>query len=127
MFRFASCLAVLAMLVVLVVLVVLVGVGEVWAVATPGTGIMLFDEPTDTISVSGQTVIGTASTYEARVLFTDTYVGYGSAFQEWTRNEEGKMFQVGPNALYGKNFDINSSLQATPSLTTCRSSPGASC
>ncbi len=92
MYRFASCL------------VVLVGVGQVWAVA----GTMLFDEHSDTIKVAGQTVIGTAATYEARIMFTDAYAGVGYIFHEWEQAAEDKQLYAGPTYIKGYSYGVNS-------------------
>ncbi len=70
-------------------------------------GAILFDQSTDTISVPGQTVVGTTSTYEARILFTPTYNGYGSAFNEWADGLEDKKFDVGPSSFDGLNVPVN--------------------
>lgn len=67
-------------------------------------GVVLFDQPTDTISVSGQTVIGTASTYEAQILFTGDHNGSGSVFSEWQWGAEDKTLGAGPDLLSGYNY-----------------------
>ena len=96
--RMTSCLAVLVML---------IGVGQVWAGPLPGTGVMLFDEATDTIQVSGQTVLGTAATYEAQIMFTDAYSGKGHVFNEWKRAGEDKNLLAGPSFIRGFSYNIN--------------------
>ena len=83
--------------------VVLGGAGPISA----ATGVLLFDETTDTISVAGETPIGSAVTYEARIRFTDTYAGQGSLYNEWKFLDEDKQFNVGPAMLAGFNFRIN--------------------
>ncbi|WP_174484032.1 hypothetical protein [methanotrophic endosymbiont of Bathymodiolus puteoserpentis (Logatchev)] len=51
---------------------------------------ILFDEPTDTISIAGQTSVDTSMTIEARVFFTNEYNGEGTLFREWTNGLEDK-------------------------------------
>ncbi len=89
----------------LAVLVVLVGAGQVWAVA--GTGIMLFDEESDQIFVSGQTVIGTAATYEARIKFTDAYCNEGRVYIEGKQGAEDKHLVVGPTYIEGHSYRVS--------------------
>ena len=88
-------------------LLMLVGVGRAEAASIPGTGVMLFDESTDTIQVSGQTVLGTAATYEARIMFTDFYSGEGHVFNEWKRAGEDKNLWAGPSFIRGFSYNIN--------------------
>jgi hypothetical protein len=62
-----------------------------------------FDEATDTIQVSGQTTIGTTSTYEAVVSFP-TSGASGRVFNEWTNFQEDKLLEVGLSYIFGFNF-----------------------
>lgn len=66
----------------------------------------LFDQTTDTIRVDGQTIIGTASTYEAVVIFTTEFNGNGSLFNEWQAASEDKALYVGPTSNGGYNYPI---------------------
>jgi len=60
-------------------------------------GYALFDAPTDTISVSGNSVIGTAATIEARVNIANVDSTYGNIFGEWSSGREDKYLLIGPN------------------------------
>ncbi len=62
-----------------------------------------FGESTDTIQVSGQTVIGTTSTYEAVISFP-TSGASGLLFNEWTWGEEDKMLGAGFSDITGYNY-----------------------
>jgi hypothetical protein len=67
-------------------------------------GVALFGRPSDTIEVSGQTVFGTASTYEAVILFPSALSGTGRVFNEWQDFVEDKFFAVAPGpsgAIHG--------------------------
>jgi len=64
----------------------------------------LFDQKSDTISLAGQTNLGSSVTYEAQILFSGTYQGEGNIFNEWTNAAEDKMFRMGPNRLLGFSF-----------------------
>jgi hypothetical protein len=74
-------------------------------------GVAFFEDLTDTIEVSGQTVFGTAATYEAIVLWPSAHGGGGSTlFNEWQNFFEDKYLAVVPGpsgALYGYNHPIN--------------------
>ncbi len=81
---------------ILIVLVFLLGlVKDLYA------SYALFDEPTDTINVAGQTVIGNAFTFEAVILFTKEFNGGGKIFNEWTSGQEDKLLWASPNSLAG--------------------------
>lgn len=56
--------------------------------AVAGTA-LVFDETTDTVQIDGQTIIDTASTYEAKVLFTSEFGRVGPIFNEWTFAQGG--------------------------------------
>src|SRR5580765_5554315 len=77
-------------------------------------GVAFFDDLTDTIEVSGQTVFGTAATYEAIVLWPSAHGDGGSTlFNEWQNFFEDKYLAVVPGpsgALYGYNHPINGGL-----------------
>jgi concanavalin A-like lectin/glucanase superfamily protein len=74
-------------------------------------GVAFFDDVTDTIEVSGQTVFGTAATYEAIVLWPSAHGGGGSTlFNEWQDFVEDKYLAVVPGpsgGLYGYNHPVN--------------------
>ena len=74
-------------------------------------GVAFFDDLTDTIQVSGQTVFGTAATYEAILLWPSAHGGGGSTiFNEWQDFVEDKYLAVVPGpsgALYGYNHPVN--------------------
>jgi hypothetical protein len=53
-------------------------------------GYALFDHPTDTISVAGDTSLSSEATFEATVLFTTTPSAFGRIFNEWTNGQEDK-------------------------------------
>ena len=65
-------------------------------------GYALFDAPTDTISVSGNSVIGTAATIEARVNINVNVGPFGSIFNEWSDGREDKHLMIKPDqTIYG--------------------------
>src|SRR5262249_50080499 len=74
-------------------------------------GVAFFDDVTDTIEVSGQTVFGTAATYEAILLWPSAHGGGGSTiFNEWQNFFEDKYLAVVPGpsgGLYGDNHPVN--------------------
>src|SRR5215813_11759739 len=74
-------------------------------------GVAYFDDPTDTIEASGQTVFGSASTYEAIVLWPSARADGGSTiFNEWQDFVEDKYLAVVPGpsgGLYGYNHPVN--------------------
>lgn len=81
---------------------------------------ILFDEPTDTISIAGQTFIDTSMTIEAQIFFTNEYNGEGVLFREWTNGLEDKQLQVGPNKLAGYSHPVSpvpSGISATPNIS----------
>jgi hypothetical protein len=81
---------------------------------------ILFDEPTDTISISGQTFIDTSMTIEAQIFFTSEYNGEGTIFREWTNGLEDKQLSVGPNTLGGYSYPASpgaSEITATPNIS----------
>ncbi|MEG4318588.1 MULTISPECIES: LamG domain-containing protein [unclassified Microcoleus] len=65
---------------------------------------IFFNNPTDTIQISGQTVLGNESTYEARIYFPKGIGAGGFVFNEWTGGYEDKGLAAGLNALIGTNF-----------------------
>src|SRR5690554_6189845 len=69
-----------------------------------------FDDPTDVIQVDGQTVIGSAATYEAVVLFPAGGGNSGRLFNEWTNFQEDKVLYVGPTYVSGGNYPAGSTL-----------------
>lgn len=67
------------------------------ALAAPARAeFFFFASPTDTIEVSGQTVLGTSATFEVRILFPSGIGATGSVFQEIEAWNEDKQFHVGP-------------------------------
>ena len=60
-------------------------------------GYALFDAPTDTISVNGNSVIGTAMTIEARVKINVNTGLYTAIFSEWSSDREDKYLVMGPD------------------------------
>src|SRR5262245_48181589 len=85
--------------------------------STSQAGVAFFDDLTDTIQVSGQTVFGTAATYEAIMLWPSAHGGGGSTvFNEWQNFVEDKYLAVVPGpsgALYGYNHPINGGVVIT--------------
>jgi hypothetical protein len=79
-------------------------------------GVIFFDTATDTIEVSGQTIIGTASTYEATIMFPSSGGATGVIFNEWTEAAEDKYIATGPSTIQGYNFFSECCLTATVSL-----------
>ena len=57
-------------------------------------GYALFDAAMDTISVTGNSVIGTAMTIEARVNVVNVNSSYGNIFCEWTNAREDKYLLI---------------------------------
>jgi hypothetical protein len=65
-------------------------------------GYALFDAPTDTIWVDGDSVIGTAMTIEARVNLNVNVGTNGSIYNEWVDGEEDKHLMIMPGqTMYG--------------------------
>jgi hypothetical protein len=85
---------------------------------TARAGVVLFDNPTETIAVSAGTTLSNASTYEARILFTDTFQGQGIVFNEWTNGQEDKLFVAGPSFLAGLNWPVNVVGNCCPEITS---------
>lgn len=65
---------------------------------------IFFNNPTDTIQISGQTVLGNESTYEAGIYFPSGIGAFGLVFDEFKYGLEDKVLAAGPNLLYGYNF-----------------------
>jgi hypothetical protein len=86
---------------VLVTLAVMLS-GPSWP-AYAGT-VLLFNDPTDTISVAGNTTLGSAATYEAQILFTSSFGSFGTVFNEWVNGQEDKHLLAGPTQLVGFNY-----------------------
>lgn len=78
-----------------------------------------FDDPTDTIQIDGQTVIGTACTYEAVILFPSQGGIGGMIFNEFTNALEDKQFSLAfaggalPSTFTGYNFPASTVLSDT--------------
>lgn len=58
-----------------------------------------FRRPTDTIHVHGGTVVTTAATYEARVLFPTDGGSYGAVFNEWIYDRVDQYLGAGPDKV----------------------------
>src|SRR5437879_3133903 len=86
--------------------------------APADAGVASFDGIRDTIRPSGQTVIGTASTYEAVILFPPATGASGTVFNEWTNSAEDKFLAAGPSAIFGYNFPIVGSTFTVPVTIT---------
>jgi hypothetical protein len=63
-----------------------------------------FARHTDTIAVSGQTVLGRTATYEARFLLPSGHAHGGFVFDELTAGDEDKRLMVAPNQIVGGSF-----------------------
>lgn len=66
-----------------------------------------FNDPTDTIEVDGQTVIGNAATYEVVIHFPAGSAASGWVYNEWTFFQEDKLLIAGPNVVQAYNFPVN--------------------
>lgn len=64
---------------------------------------IFFNNPTDTIQIYGQTVLGNESTYEAGIYFPSDIGARGIVFNEFKMALEDKQFWAGPNGLTGYN------------------------
>lgn len=62
-------------------------------------GVIVFDHATDSIVFEGESVLGTAATYEAVILFTGSYQGLGFVWNEHQFFRSDKQFKAGPNRL----------------------------
>jgi hypothetical protein len=68
-------------------------------------GYALFDASTDTISVTGNSVIGTAATIEARVNISVNDGTNRNIFNEWAFDQEDKHLLINPNqTIYGYTY-----------------------
>ncbi len=74
----------------------------------------LFDSPTDTISLNGNTTLGIAATYEARIQLRGAG---GSIFSEWRIKEEDKLLGIANNSLTAYSYDINRPNQFSAPIT----------
>src|SRR5437867_3775703 len=97
-------------IVVLVVLTGLCAVGS-WA------GKIYFIQSTDTIKVNGQSVLGTAATYEAVVLFPSCNNQRGVVFNEWQAFGEDKYMDAGTNLSCGFFFNVGPQICSEISLS----------
>jgi uncharacterized repeat protein (TIGR01451 family) len=90
-------------------------------VRAAGAGHAVFDATTDTIQVSGQSVIGTQSTIEAIVRFPSAAHATGTIFNEWTSAAEDKLLRAGitPNhVIQGFHYPNAIDSATAPGLTT---------
>src|SRR5689334_15357293 len=67
-------------------------------------GFAAFLRPTDTIRVSGQTVVDTNLTIEAIVMLPSYRHRGGIVFNEWTDGQEDKLLTIRSNRLSGNAF-----------------------
>ncbi len=76
----------------------------------------LFADPTDTISINGNTTLDGAATYEARIQLRGAT---GKIFNEWRIKEEDKTLQLRDNTVYAFSYGLNrsSGMSASPILT----------
>ena len=74
---------------------------------------ILFDDVNDTIDVSGQTVLGSAATFEAVVMFPTGTGADGAIFEEHLAFGEDKQLQAGPSFLRGFAYNSTCCLQST--------------
>jgi hypothetical protein len=86
-----------------------VGAGQAKAV-------IRFDDSTDSILVSGQTVLASSCTYEARVLVTSSSFGGGDVFNEWTDSAEDKYFAVMPSTIGAYSYPVNRTAPMLPTV-----------
>jgi hypothetical protein len=64
-------------------------------------------------------MIGTASTYEAVILFPPATGASGTVFNEWTNSAEDKFLAAGPSAIFGYNYpNVGSTFIASATVTT---------
>ncbi len=88
------------------------------SVASASAGVVKFTNTTDTIAVSTGTTLTSASTYEARILFTTALNRFGMVFNEWTNGQEDKMLTAGPTGLTGYNYPVfGSMLNGSPAVS----------
>ena len=70
-----------------------------------------FTQTTDTVLVEGQLVLGSAATFEARVMLTDPLCPMeGSIFNEWTGGLEDKSLHLSAHWFGGWSFGLSSRL-----------------
>jgi hypothetical protein len=67
---------------------------------------IFFNDSTDTIQISGQTVLGEESTYEARIYFPTNGGAGGRVFNEWKGSLEDKTLYAGLGGLAGFNWPL---------------------
>lgn len=72
---------------------------------------LLFDEATDTINISGDTILDSTVTIEAQIVFTPEYNGSGVVFNEWKHAYEDKRFSIGPQVISGYLFQYSSTVR----------------
>jgi hypothetical protein len=65
---------------------------------------IFFNNPTDTIQISGQTWLGNESTYEALTYFPRGIGANGLVFNEYKFGLEDKVLSAGPNGFLGYNY-----------------------
>ena len=65
------------------------------------SGAVSFDDESDTIVMAGHTVLGTSTTFEARIYLPTGVGAFGTVFNEWTNFAEDKLLFAGPTGLRG--------------------------
>lgn len=85
-------------------LITICGVFSVVFLSQPAiAGYALFGTTTDTISVAGNSVIGSAATIEARV---NVVIGSGFIFNEWTNGLEDKSLGINSRLMVGFLYHV---------------------
>lgn len=98
--------------------ILIAGVLTLGTLCAANASYILFDQPTDTIDVAGQTVIGSSLTIETRVLFTDEYNEPGRIFNEWTLGYEDKLLYGGSKMIMGYSHPTALSMTVISSDST---------
>jgi hypothetical protein len=83
---------------------------------TARAGAAFFGSVSDTIEISGQTVIGTSCTYEVMIMFPTCSNANGVVFMEHQVFAEDKQFQAGPSFFRGFNFAASCCLEFTTNI-----------
>ena len=77
---------------------------------------IFFDAATDTVDVSGQTVLGSSATFEAIVMFPTGSGANGAIFEEHLAFGEDKQLQAGPSYQRGFAYSSPCCLESTTAL-----------
>jgi hypothetical protein len=81
-----------------------VGIAVLFVSCPVLAGYAQFDAATDTIQVSGNSILGTAATIEARINITTT--AGGCVFNEWANGYEDKYLGVGSGRVFGFLYHV---------------------